>query len=257
MESFEFLFWLAVFLFVVLRQAMGKKPPPEGPEGVGGPERAEETARSGRAARDPLGGMRERLLEAAREWEAEQRRRAGLPESAGRTEAESAAATLDRPAAEPGRRGASRPARPAPQERRPRGPQAPAERRPGGVRAEPGRGRPAPGRPPGRPARGREPEGPRRRPPPRTEWRDVSLPVPRSPGEMGEPVTPRPPAPEAPRSARAAPRPRVIATPPPRAERAATLDSIERYPPLKRAIILAEILGPPRALDEREGPPFS
>ncbi len=272
MESFEFLFWLAVFLFVILRQVMGKKPPPEESERVGGPERAEGTTRADTPAPDALGGMRERLLEAAREWEAEQRRRTGLPERPGQAEAESTAATLDRPAAEPGRRGASRPARPSPREGRPRGSQAPSERRPGGLRAEPGR--PVPGRPgPGRPDPGRRMDAPRRRPQPSTEWRDVSLPAPRADAEMAEP-TPRPrptrveprdlatPAPQraapgAPRSARVAPAGAAGAASPQGARKPAPLESLERYEPLKRAIVLAEILGRPRALDEPDGPPLT
>lgn len=249
MESFEFLFWLAVFLFVILRQVMGKKPPPEESERVGGPERAEGTTRADTPARDPLGGMRERLLEAAREWEAEQRRRTGLPERPGQAEAESTAATLDRPAAEPGRRGASRPARPSPREGRPRGSQAPSERRPGGLRAEPGRS--VPGRPgPRRPDTGRRADAARRRPQPSTEWRDVSLPAPRAGAEIAEP-TPRP------RPARVAPAGAADAASPQRARKPAPLESLERYEPLKRAIVLAEILGRPRALHEPEGPPLT
>lgn len=252
MEGFSDLIWLLIMFLVITRglgaARKGKQPPQPPPpteipersdhhpapasrsserairradrsvdQTQSGPGQKSRVARTSKGAKraDPVTEFRRRLVEAAREWEAEQRRRAGVP-------------IEDLPgAASQGPDARSEPVRESSWETRDVTPDRVA-----GRLAE------------RREARERD-RAPTRRP--RHEPEPATRPAPRS-----QPVRPLP-VPSA-RVAEVEPPARVAEPEPPGADVPATtrtvhepLARLERFRPLKRAVVLAEILGLPKS----------
>ena len=199
--------------------------PPLDPAGAspGGPTRAAKRS-------DPVSEFRRRLIDAAREWEAEQRRRAGIPdEDVDRARQERQIPPTSPPARQPSHREGHPAAREAKQAR-PDSPWRTDEKQP----------------PAGSPSRWQETRdvtpdrtaaalaGRRREPPAESQSLEVRPRAARlstglTSGASG--------ASGADESRELAPHERKTSSP---------LARLERFPPLKRAVILAEILGRPR-----------
>jgi hypothetical protein len=174
---------------------------------------------------DPVSEFRRRLVDAAREWEAEQRRRAGIPDEEGdRARPERQMPSTPPPARQPAHR--ERPAAREAKQAKPDSPWRTEEKQP----------------PAGLPSRWKE-------------TRDVT--PDRTAAALagrGGPRAETPPLEVRPRAARhstgltggasAADESRELA--PHEHKTASPLARLERFPPLKRAVILAEILGRPR-----------
>jgi hypothetical protein len=246
MEGFSDLIWLLIMFLVITRglgAARKSKQPPKPPAPSEIPERSSRPApasrpsepavrraeqsvdhaqsgpgRSSRAAKrsDPVTEFRRRLMEAAREWEAEQRRRAGVPiEELPETASPRPEATID-----PSRRDRS------------------------GVPRDPSRGAAEPALRQPAPWETRDVTPDRM-----TEQLATRVEVPTPRATRPQPERAEGPAPLAPAGS---PQVEVPLTDPSRSGRPAhePLARLDRFQPLKRAVVLAEILGLPRAVSD-------
>jgi hypothetical protein len=254
MEGFSDLVWLLIMFLVITRglsaARKGKKPPqPPPPTEI--PQRSsrpasasrpsEQTARRadqsvdqiqsgpgqksrGAKRSDPVTEFRRRLVEAAREWEAEQRRRAGVPiEDLPGTASQRPDATTE-PGRQPSRPRPHPPARPAePRKRSSWEARDVTPDRVAGQLAERGES----------PERDRVPaRRPRHQPEPETQVTPPSQPA------RAASLTPAKAAEVEPRAGDVPGRERHVHEP---------LARLERFRPLKRAVVLAEILGLPKS----------